>query len=229
MNNRDRKPPSKSKNVDLFDNYKKPSKSKRLPNIIQLEKPSPVNNENLHIEEDNEGNIMNHNFMKIPECFKLVFDVKPDEVSVIEPRNIRIKREAEPRCDFDYTFYKRENYSDKEVDLLKSYLDNYNQHKYREFKKMLEGKSSARPVGNIFICGDIDVDKEIKNMRRERAKFVQNIKEPAKRSRLFRETNDSIHNNINSCIIINNNLRERQTDKTSSQSKKEYNILILIY
>jgi hypothetical protein len=249
MNNREKKPDSKSRNVDLFKNYVKPSKSKAVPNVIALLKPNNFNeNENRRTEEKSrEERKVNDNFQSIPECLRLGFNIQPDEVEEMDVRNIRNRKDPDILNQFEYIFYKRENYDDKEVELLRSYLDNHNQHKYREFKKMLEGKSCARPIGNIFICGEIDVDKHIKKMRAEKAKFVENIKESANKSRFFKDTNDNIPEirnrnilnnmnvNMNMNMNVNNNpsqkISDSQNDKNSSQSKIFHKIQInfLIY
>jgi RNA polymerase-interacting CarD/CdnL/TRCF family regulator len=224
MNNRDKKPNSSKKNVDICDNYVRPSKRRVLP-AYQFQNSEPQNNEDSKLNEQNESNLEEGSFFSIPECVRELLKITPEQVSEVEPRNIRFLKQTEPSIEFEYNFINKEKYSKKEVEKLMINLDTYNQHKYIKFKKILNSKTGVQPVGEIFKCGDIDVDLEYTTCMKETAKLVENIKKSAKK-RLFRQTNDSITNSMGASQTVDSRFVGRQNERPQSESN--YTCILLI-
>lgn len=229
MNNRQKILENKERRVDYLAS-KKSSNPKEIEKI-KLHFPEILNiNDTRGTEErTREENLVNEKFYSIPECLREELNMEPDEIDEMNDRAIVHIVDPDLVNQFEYTFKNTKNYTEKDIDLLRSYLDNHNHHKYKEFKKMLVEGSSARMVGNIFIKDDIDVDNYMKKLKADKSKFVLNLKRSSKRARTFEETNDTIPASRNNNIIMNlnsnrnNNFHTRSSQnnlvRNSSQSK----------
>jgi len=227
-------------NKNIILGSKKKSKPKEIQKI-KLPNPEVMNiYDNRGTEErPTEENLLKERFYSIPECFREEINLQPEEIEHM--RDIAIVHRVDPDLvnRFEYNFKNIGDHTEKDLDLLSSYLDNHNHHMYKEFKKMLIEGSSSKLIGSVFIKDEIDVEYFMKKLKADKSKHVMNIKRSIKRTRTFEETNDTIpanrYNNIhvNWNCNRNNNLHTKNSQnnlaRNSTQSTLIFSEILILF